>query len=43
MRGGPLDGILGVESLRGLTTSWPDVVSSAAALAAALGIEIEQS
>jgi uncharacterized protein YjbI with pentapeptide repeats len=43
MRGGTLDGILGVESLRGLAMSWPDVVSSAAALAAALGIKIEPS
>lgn len=41
MRGTALDGVLGVESLRGLTMPWPDVLSSAAALAAAVGIKIE--
>lgn len=41
MRGTALDGIVGVEALRGLTMPWSDVVSSAAALAAALGIKIE--
>jgi uncharacterized protein YjbI with pentapeptide repeats len=41
IRGASLDGVLGVESLRGLRMPWPDVLSSAAALAAALGITIE--
>jgi uncharacterized protein YjbI with pentapeptide repeats len=41
IRGSSLDGVLGVESLRGLRMPWPDVVSSAGALAAALGISIE--
>ena len=41
IRGTSLDGILGIESLRGLTMPWEDVIDSAAALAAALGISIE--
>ena len=41
IRGASLDGVLGVESLRGLRMPWPDVVASAGALAAALGIDIE--
>ncbi len=41
IRGSSLDGVLGVESLRGLTMPWSDVVGSVAALAAALGIEVE--
>ena len=41
IRGTPLDGVLGVESLSGLRMPWADVVESVAALAAALGIEIE--
>lgn len=41
MRGTSLDGIAGVESLRGLTMPWPDLVASAGALAAALGISVE--
>ena len=41
IRGASLDGVLGVESLRGLRMPWPDVLSSAGALAAALGITIE--
>lgn len=42
IRGASLDGVLGVESLRGLRMPWPDVLSSAGALAAALGITVEQ-
>jgi uncharacterized protein YjbI with pentapeptide repeats len=44
MRGTTLEGVIGVESLAGLTIAWPDLVASAAALAAALGItaEVEQ-
>ena len=41
MRGSSLEGVIGVESLRGLTMPWADVVSSAGVLAAAAGIEIE--
>jgi uncharacterized protein YjbI with pentapeptide repeats len=41
IRSATLDGVLGIESLRGVTMPWPDVVASAGALAAALGIEIE--
>ena len=41
IRGTSLDGILGIESLRGITMPWEDVIDSAAALAAALGITIE--
>ena len=42
IRGSSLQGVLGVDSLRGLTMPFDDVLASAAALAAALGIEIEQ-
>lgn len=42
IRGASLDGVVGVESLRGTRMPWPDVLSSAGALAAALGITIEQ-
>lgn len=42
IRGASLDGVLGVESLRGLRMPWADVLSSAGALAAALGITIQQ-
>jgi uncharacterized protein YjbI with pentapeptide repeats len=42
IRGTSLDGVLGVESLRGLRMPWADVLSSAGALAAALGITIQQ-
>jgi uncharacterized protein YjbI with pentapeptide repeats len=41
IRGASLDGVLGVESLRGLRMRWPDLVASAGALAVALGIDIE--
>jgi uncharacterized protein YjbI with pentapeptide repeats len=41
IRGSSLDGVLGVESLRGLTMPWSDLVGSVAALAAALGIVVE--
>jgi uncharacterized protein YjbI with pentapeptide repeats len=42
MRGTALDGVVGIDSLRGLTMPWPDVVASTAALADALGIHVEQ-
>ncbi|HET9102869.1 MAG TPA: pentapeptide repeat-containing protein [Solirubrobacteraceae bacterium] len=42
IRGASLDGVLGVESLRGVRMPWPDVLDSAAALAAALGITVEE-
>jgi uncharacterized protein YjbI with pentapeptide repeats len=41
IRGSSLDGIVGVESLRGLTMPWSDLVGSVGALAAALGIGVE--
>ena len=41
IRGASLDGVLGVESLRGLQMPWPDLLASAGALAAALGISVE--
>lgn len=39
--GASLDGVLGVESLRGLRMPWPDILESAGALAAALGIDVD--
>jgi uncharacterized protein YjbI with pentapeptide repeats len=42
IRGASLDAVLGVDSLRGVRMPWADVLSSAGALAAALGITIEQ-
>ena len=39
--GSSLDAVVGVESLRGLTMPWSDLVGSVAALAAALGIGVE--
>jgi uncharacterized protein YjbI with pentapeptide repeats len=41
IRGSSLDCVVGVESLRGLTMPWGDLVGSVAALAAALGIGVE--
>jgi uncharacterized protein YjbI with pentapeptide repeats len=41
IRGTSLDGVLGVPSLAGVRMPWPDVLASAGALAAALGISIE--
>ncbi len=41
MRGTALDGLVGIESLRGLTMPWPDLVASTRALAGALGISVE--
>lgn len=41
IRGTSLEGVLGVESLKGLTMPWEDVLASAASLAAGLGISIE--
>jgi uncharacterized protein YjbI with pentapeptide repeats len=43
MRGSSLESVIGVESLRGLTMTWNDMLASAAALAAAAGIEIESA
>jgi uncharacterized protein YjbI with pentapeptide repeats len=40
MRGSTLDGLVGIESLRGLSLPWPDLVASAGALAGALGIGV---
>jgi uncharacterized protein YjbI with pentapeptide repeats len=42
MRGASLEGIVGIGSLHGLTMPWPDVLESAAAMAATLGILIEE-
>lgn len=42
IRGSTLDGILGVDSLKGLAMPWSEVLSSAAALATAVGIAIEE-
>ena len=42
IRGSSLDGVVGVESLRGLTMPWGDLVGSVGALAAALGIGVEE-
>jgi uncharacterized protein YjbI with pentapeptide repeats len=41
IRGTPLDGILGTDWLKGVLMPWGDVLASAPALAAALGIIIE--
>jgi uncharacterized protein YjbI with pentapeptide repeats len=41
IRGTSLDGVVGVDSLRGIAMPWVDVLDSAAALAAALGINVE--
>jgi uncharacterized protein YjbI with pentapeptide repeats len=40
LRGCTLDGLAGVERLRGVAMPWPDVVGNAALLAAALGIRV---
>jgi uncharacterized protein YjbI with pentapeptide repeats len=42
IRGASLDGVAGVASLRGLTMPWTDLVGSVGALAAALGISVEE-
>jgi uncharacterized protein YjbI with pentapeptide repeats len=41
IRGTSLDRVVGVESLRGLTMAWTDLIASTEALAAALGIAVE--
>jgi uncharacterized protein YjbI with pentapeptide repeats len=41
IRGSSLDHVLGIESLRGLRMPWGDLLASASALAAALGIAVE--
>lgn len=41
IRGSSLEGIVGVDSLRGVRMPWIDVLASASAMAEALGIEIE--
>jgi uncharacterized protein YjbI with pentapeptide repeats len=41
IRGSSLGEVVGVESLRGLTMPWVDLVGSVEALAAALGIGVE--
>jgi uncharacterized protein YjbI with pentapeptide repeats len=43
IRGASLDGVLGVESLRGVRMPWSDVLASSGAMAAALGISVEES
>ena len=43
IRNSSLDGVVGIDGLRGVRMAWPDVVASAAALATALGIEIIDS
>lgn len=43
IRGTSLDGVTGVESLKGITMPWVDVVASAATLASALGITVERA
>lgn len=40
LHGCTLDGLVGVERLRGAAMPWPDVVANAALLAAALGIRL---
>jgi uncharacterized protein YjbI with pentapeptide repeats len=40
LRGSSLDDVLGVESLRGLRMPWGDIVASAGAMAATLGIVV---
>jgi uncharacterized protein YjbI with pentapeptide repeats len=42
IRGASLDDIVGVDSLRGVRMPWGDIVSSAGAMAAALGIEVDE-
>lgn len=42
IRGTTLDGILGIECLRGVAMPWEDLVGSAAALASTLGIGVEE-
>ncbi len=41
IRGASLEGVVGVESLRGVRMPWSDVLASSGALAAALGITVE--
>jgi uncharacterized protein YjbI with pentapeptide repeats len=43
IRGASLDGVLGVESLRGTRMPWGDILASAGALASALGISVEET
>lgn len=43
IRGTSLEGVIGIESLRGVSMRWVDVLESAGALAAALGIHIDES
>ena len=40
IRGTSLEGVLGVDSMRGLRIPWSDALASAGAIAAALGIVI---
>lgn len=41
IRGSSLDGVLGMDCLQGIAMPWADVLASAGALAAALGIVVE--
>lgn len=40
LRGSRLEGLVGVESLRGAAMEWPEILDMAGAWAAALGIEV---
>ena len=42
IRGASLEGVLGIDALRGLRMPWPDLLDSVGVLAAALGISIEE-
>ena len=39
-RGTPLDGVVGIASLAGVSMPWADIVSNAGAFAAALGVRV---
>ena len=42
IRGTSLQGVLGIDALRGLRMPWPDLMDSVGVLAAALGITVEE-
>lgn len=42
IRGSSLDGVSGVESMRGLAMPWPELLDSAGTMAAALGISVDE-
>ena len=43
LRGCRLDGIRGAQGLRGVTTSWDDVLAAAAVFAAACGVRVRDA